>query len=129
MAKDNNLWKLVHGTKDHTAEFSADDIEKNKLMSILCYIWILWLVPLFAAKNSKYARFHVNQGIILSIVSTVIGIAMAILVNIPLIGWLFGIVSGIPGLVCLALAVLGIYNVIMGNAKELPFIGGYSIIK
>lgn len=129
MADNNNLWKLVHGTKDCTAECGAEDIESNKLLSILSYIGILWLIPLFLAKNSKFAKFHVNQGIILSIIGIIAWVLGGILGGIALIGWIFGIIFWVLRIVWLAYAVLGIYNVITGKAKELPFIGGYSIIK
>ena len=121
----NNLWQLVHGTNDHTAECSADDIERNKLICILCYISILWLVPLFLRRDSRYAKFHVNQGIILSILGVVFAVASWLLGNIPVISIVFYVTDAIT----LAYAILGIYNTITGKAKELPFIGGYSIIK
>ena len=121
----NNLWQLVHGTNDHTAECSADDIERNKLICILCYISILWLVPLFLRRDSRYAKFHVNQGIILSILGVVFAVASWLLGNIPVISIVFYVTDAITAIY----AILGIYNTITGKAKELPFIGGYSIIK
>ncbi|MBO2515826.1 MAG: zinc ribbon domain-containing protein [Clostridiales bacterium] len=130
---DNKLKNLIHGTTDHAGECTAEDIEKNKLMGILCYIFVLWLIPLFAAKDSRYARFHVNQGIILSIIDVVVyilGKVLGALIGwIPFIGWTVGVITGILGLACFAYTVLGIYNVIKGNAKELPFIGRYTIVK
>ena len=125
----NNLWKLVHGTKDCTAECGAEDIESNKLNCILCYIGILWLVPLFLRRDSKYVIFHVNQGIILSIIGIIAWVLGEILGGVALIGWIFGIIFWVLCIVWLAYSVLGIYNTITGKAKELPFIGGYSIIK
>ena len=55
-----NLFSVV----DRTAEFESQDIQDNKVMNILAYIGILVLVPIFAAKNSKVARFSSNQGLI-----------------------------------------------------------------
>lgn len=49
-------------TEDNTSEFEQEDINQNKVMAVLAYIGILVLVPLLAAPNSKYARYHVNQG-------------------------------------------------------------------
>lgn len=44
--------------------FTADpqDVQANKVMAILAYFGLLVFVPLFAAKESRFARFHTNQG-------------------------------------------------------------------
>jgi hypothetical protein len=43
----------------------ALDIEHNKIFAVLAYIGILFLVPLLAAPQSRFARYHTNQGIVL----------------------------------------------------------------
>ncbi|MBR5767385.1 MAG: hypothetical protein IKX86_01730 [Clostridia bacterium] len=102
------------------------DIADNKVMAILAYIWILFLIPLFAAKESKFARFHTNQGIILFIASIAFGIVNAILGLIPVVGAIISVILWI----CLAVFfILGIVNAVQGKAKELPFIGGIKILK
>lgn len=53
---------------DVTAEFDPMDIKENKVMAVLAYIGLLVLVPIFAAKDSKYARFHATQGLNLSLI-------------------------------------------------------------
>lgn len=117
-------------TKDFTEEFEQEDITSNKTMGILAYISWLVLIPLFAAKESKYARFHVNQGIVLAIVEIVIWVVFyAVLGSIPGIGWLFSIIGSLASLCCLGLAVFGIIHVAKGEARELPLIGGIRILK
>ena len=59
----------INNTKDTTSEFDKEDIQKNTFMAILAYFGILVLIPIFAAKDSKFARFHSNQGLILLIVA------------------------------------------------------------
>ena len=88
---------------------------------MLSYIWILFLVPLLAAKNSKFARFHANQGLVLFICSVVLGILAAI----PIVKY----VAMLLEVVALVLAIIGIVNVLNGKAKELPIIGGIKLIK
>lgn len=129
MADFNEQFNKFNDTPDTTSEYEAEDIEKNKVMALLSYLWILFLVPLFAAKDSKFARFHANQGIILAIIETVVSILFGILGNIPFIGWIFSILSGLFDLVCLIFVFLGIYNAATGKAKELPIIGKYRILK
>lgn len=111
-------------TTDRTAEFDPTDIQQNKVMSILAYIGILVLIPIFAAKNSKWARFHANNGLVLLIAEVAIAFTFGILGMIPYVGWLFGVIGYLCGLVPTALAVFGIVNAARGKAKELPVIGG-----
>lgn len=120
-------------TADTTAAFDARDIEQNKAMGVLSYLGILVLIPLFAAKESKFARFHANQGLVLCIAAILYGVAYSILSAIVLaISWrLYFVVSliGLVGVVFLVLAVIGIINALNGRAKELPLIGKYNILK
>lgn len=106
---------------DETAECDQADINSNKVMAILAYIGILFLIPLFAAKDSKFARFHTNQGIILFIVA----IISYIIGKIPVIGFVGTILSCL----CSIFAIIGIIYAAQGKAKELPLIGKYKILK
>lgn len=120
-------------TADTTDQFDAQDIQNNKAMAILAYIGILVLIPLFVSKESKFARFHINQGLILFIVEIAYAIAYGIVSAIIFaISWrLFFITSilGIVGLVFLVLSIIGIVNAANGKAKELPIIGKFKILK
>lgn len=97
-------------------------MKNNKLMAAISYIWILFLVPLFAAKDDAFARFHANQGLVLLIVN----IALYIISIIPFVG---PIISGIGGIATLIFMILGIINALKGEMKPLPLIGGIEIIK
>lgn len=95
------------------------DIEQNKVMAILAYIWLLFLVPLLAAKDSKFARFHTYQGISLFILWALINALRWILpYNLSDLVWLLSLGH-------LALAIVGIVNAYQGKAKPLPLIGGF----
>lgn len=109
-----------NNTADTTSEYDAQDIEKNKVMAVLAYI--LFFIPLLAAKDSKFARFHTNQGLVLFLG----GIIASVVAVIPVIGW---IIAPIAGLVITVLAVIGIINALNGRAKELPVIGKFNILK
>ncbi|MCQ2155774.1 MAG: hypothetical protein MJY57_01035 [Bacteroidales bacterium] len=106
---------------DYTAEIDPEDVKKNKFMAVLAYIGILVIIPIICAKDSKFARFHANQGLVLCI----IGIVAGILSRIKLIGWIFKAL----GLVVIVLAIVGIVYAIQGKAKELPVIGNCKILK
>lgn len=102
-------------------EFSKEDIEQNKVMALLAYI--IFFIPLLAAKDSPFARYHANQGLILFITSVIINIAGAI---IPFIGWL--IILPFGNIFVLILIILGIVNAANGKAKPLPLIGKFKIL-
>lgn len=109
-------------TANTTAEYSPEDIAKNKLMSIVAYLGVFCIVPLFIAKDSPYARFHTNQGLLLFLFSLLTSVAGLI----PYVGWI--VAAAISVFNCL-LMVVGILNVIKGEAKELPVIGKFRILK
>ena len=112
--------------------FTVDpqDAEQNKVMGILAYIGLLCLVPIFAAKESKFAQFHANQGLVLAIAEIASSVVFgSILSRIPYIGWLFGIVGWGVSVAALVFAVMGIVDVCGGKAKALPIIGTIKILK
>ena len=110
------------------------DINDNKVMAILAYLGILVLVPLFGAKESKFARYHANQGLILAIVEIAYWIAITILNSILFaISWRLGVAASgilsVAGFVFVVFIILGIVNVSQGKCKELPVIGKFKILK
>lgn len=109
----------LNETPDITAEMDPKDIEDNKVMAVLAYIGILFLVPLFAAKESKYARFHTNQGLVLFLAGLIGGAASGII-------WILAPVVSIASLI---FTILGIINAAQGKAKELPLIGKFKLLK
>ncbi|MCM1055728.1 MAG: zinc-ribbon domain-containing protein [Bacteroides sp.] len=99
-----------------------NDAQQNKAMGILAYFGILFLIPLLAAPNSRFARFHANQGLVLFLAEIVLGVIAAI----PIVGWVIGSLGEVAALV---FAIIGIVNAANGEVKELPLIGRISIIK
>ena len=125
--------KNIGNTADTTTEYDANDINSNKAMAILAYFGPLVLIPLLAAKDSKFARFHANQGLLLLITSILYGFAYSVLSAVILaISWrLYFIVTiiGFLSVALTALAIIGIINAAGGKAKELPLIGKFKLIK
>ncbi|MDQ1912837.1 hypothetical protein RAC89_20810 [Paenibacillus sp. GD4] len=101
--------------------YDAADVQNNKWMAVIGYI--LFFVPLLVAKDSRFARYHANQGLLLLLLSIAVNIVLGI---IPLIGWLL---LPIANLLVLIFAILGIVNAAQGQAKPLPLIGSVTIIK
>jgi len=123
----------LNDTADTTAEFDAKDIDQNKIMGVLSYFGPLCLIPIFAVKESKFARFHANQGLVLLIACILYSIASSIVNSIILaISWRLYFLTGIISFVSILfaiLAIIGIINAAGGKAKELPIIGKIKLLK
>jgi len=120
----------------------AKDAQDNKIMGILAYLNLLVLVPIFAAKNSKFAKFHANQGIVLAAGNIAIWILQRILGAIFPYRWtsvyvysrgpVYGIINAIFWIASIGiwvLAIIGLISAIKGEKKELPLIGKIKILK
>lgn len=109
----------------------TEDVNSNKVYGILSYIGILFIIPLFAAKESRFAKFHANQGLVVFLAQLILNVASAtisaLLAAIHL-GALAAIVAPLISLVSLALSVIGIIYAAQGKAKELPVIGKFHIL-
>ncbi len=119
------------------------DVEANKAMAILGYI--LFLIPLLAAPNSKFARYHANQGLMVFIIWFIAVIGVAVLEglywmvshffssNIPIVFYFFACIFRLvqPALLIGALAatIYGIIQAANGQKKGLPLIGHMTLIK
>lgn len=127
-------------TPDSTASFDPADVNAGKGLCVLAYLGILFFVPLVAKAESKYCRFHANQGLVLLIANIAVGIVRTVinlLVN-AIFGGLFGmyvfanlittLLGIVVGVATLALTIIGIINTINGKAKELPIIGRFHLI-
>ncbi len=108
--------------KDTTAQFDGADVEKNKVLCLFAYLGILFLIPLLACPDSKFARYHANQGIVLFLFDLIVS-AVAV---IPVLGWIAAAVGGVMSTV---FTVIGIVNAVSGRAKELPLVGKYRVLK
>jgi uncharacterized membrane protein len=98
------------------------DVEKNKAMAILAYF--IFFIPLLAAKDSKFAMYHANQGLLLFLLILAVNVVGGM---IPLIGWF--LILPLGNLFCFVLFILGVINASKGEMKPLPLIGKISILK
>ena len=104
-------------TKKTTNEksFDKDDIEKNKNIAVLSYVWILCLVPLLGKRDSEFAQFHAKQGLVLFAVE----IVASLFIWFPIFGQLLMI-----GL--LVISVIGIVKTLNGEGWKIPIIYDWS---
>lgn len=110
------------------------DAQDNKAMAILAYFGPLVLVPIFAAKESNFARYHANQGLVLCIAAILYGIVYAILSSITILislgaGLVITFILGLVFWVFGIFSIIGIVRACKGEKKPLPLIGGITILK
>lgn len=107
------------------------DVEKNKVFGVIAYLPpLLFLVPLLAARQSRFAMYHCNQGLVLTIVAIALSVVLMILGialgAIPVVGFFLILMLGmIKWIGFLALAIIGVINAANGRCKPLPLIGGH----
>lgn len=115
------------------------DIKQNKVYAVLAYIGILVLIPLFAAKESKFARYHTKQGLLVILPSVAYSI-LTVIIN-AIVGAIFrpttyfwytaphpvasivSIILALGSFVFVALMIVGIVNAAQGKYKEIPVLG------
>jgi uncharacterized membrane protein len=115
-------------TRPAVASITQADIDDGKTMAILAYI--IFLVPLFAARDKKFAMYHTEQAIVLWIAFIAIYIVMTILTIIvnqisSTLGCVISILGILPWLAYVVLWIMGLLNAIGGKVKELPVIGAW----
>lgn len=119
------------------------DAQDNKWMGILAYLCALVFIPMFVAKNSKFARFHTVQGFNLFLIWVanwvIFGLLGLIRVTRTASAWgvpytyqgspaIIGILSWIISVAITVLAIIGIVNAAKGTKKALPVIGKLNIL-
>ena len=120
---------------DGAGYFSEQDVKANKAMGVLSYLGILILIPLLAGdKQSEYVRFHINQGLVLFLVSIAVdildgrwfwGFQSWFAQRMLNLSWALDILS----LILFVLMILGIVYAVRGEKRELPVIGQIHIWK
>lgn len=85
------------------------DIEKNKDVAAMSYLWILSVVVLYARRDSPFIQYHARQGLWL------------FLVSIPV--WLIPIAGRYLEFFVLAAMIIGFINAAQGLMHDLPVIG------
>lgn len=131
----------LHKEKDTVkAKVGSKD---TKIFNILSYLGILWIVGMLSDhKNDKDVRFHIGQGMLLTIVCVAVGIinnliiANVFVTEVTYWYYTYKTTSGLGlflmsviWLVPAALSIIGIINAAKGEEKELPIIGKYAFYK
>jgi len=97
------------------AKIDPKDIDQEKAIAALSYVWVLFLIPLLGKRENKFCQFHAKQGLVLFLIEVVGWLVFWI----PVIGWLLF-------LVVVILAIVGILKALSGKYWEMPILGQYA---
>ena len=99
--------------------FEPSDVKNNKVLAAIGYLGVFCFLPLLLAKNSKFAKHHGKQGLVLFI-----GEAIFFFINIiPFIGQVIFMVGMIFFFV---MSIMGLIKALKGESWTVPFIGKYA---
>lgn len=117
----------VYASNDHTADFTQEDISKNKVTAMAAYLLgtLGIIISLLAASDSPYASFHSRQALKLEIINMLIGIISLILcwtILIPIAGAVCLIIIYVVKIICF-------FQVASGKAKDAPIVGSFPFLK
>jgi uncharacterized membrane protein len=111
-------------------EVDPEDAESHKIFGIISYLIFFWWVPLVGAKNSPFAKYHANQGLVLFVLWIVVIVVIKIIdgllgmLGLYSLEWIFGLLF-VP---IIYLLVVGIINAAAGKCVPLPVIGKYKLL-
>lgn len=94
----------------------------KKVTGIIAYLTIIGWIIAYVAGDKEGAKFHLNQALVLAIVS-IVGNLIGF---IPLLGTIVSWVVSVFVLVCV---ILGIVYAAKEEEKQLPLIGSIKILK
>ena len=128
----DKLMKIAQNTADHSEGMDPADVEKNKIIG--CFAYIIFFLPLVAVPDSKFGRFHANQGLVYLILFVAASIATTV-IRMMLVSitwgllWLSSLISFLVFVPVIAIGVVGLVNGYTGKAKDLPLIGTIRLLK
>lgn len=108
----------VELAKENEIEIEKDLLTQGeKILSALGYVSFLCVLPLLLKPDSKFCQFHGKQGLVLLLISLVIGFLAALIMPFSYGLWV------LIRLLLIGIAVYGIYLGFTGKTKEIPVLG------
>ena len=126
-------------TKDHSKDYTNEELDKYKTQAIASYIPFVSLYFVFTKKykESSYLLFHVNQGFVITIICSIVGIIDFILSAI--FSSMNLVLNSMPFIVSLPIYILyflifllilfGLSNASNNISRELPVVGKFKLLK
>ena len=99
------------------------DTRNPKVAAVAAYItWVGFIIAIIIGdKSNRYVMTHINQALVINIISILGGV----LTVIPLLG---GIIGWLVSLAVFIFAIMGISRAAVGSDEPLPYIGDIHLI-
>lgn len=132
--------------EDIGEKIDMSDISENRFYASLSYLGPLVIIPVLFSRNSKFVRFHANQGLCLFAAalaySVIYSLLKMVMRSVFPIGYEsfylqtrgalydgLSVILALVWFVFIALALLGFLIAICGRVKRLPMIGKFRILR
>lgn len=112
---------------DHTSEFSAEDISKNKVLAMTVYLLgvVGIIIALLAGKDSPYVAFSVRQSLKITVLNALLGIIGAVLS----VTFIVPIAAMIGILVLFVVKIITFVQICKGKAVEPCIVRNFGFLK
>jgi len=107
--------KMTGENMENKKTSNSADVEQNKAIAALAYVWILFLIPLLGKRDSEFAQFHAKQGLILFIIE----IVASLFFWFPFFGQLLM-------LALVVISIIGIVKTLNGELWKIPYLYDWS---
>ena len=106
-----------YGRPRYTGRYRANDgvSTEQRILGALCYVSWLFIVPLILRRYDPFVRHHLNQGVVMFIVSC--------------LSWLVGILGGLINVVIFFMCCAGFIGALSGKYTQLPVVSGIQLFK
>lgn len=123
------------GNRDGAGNWKEKDFEKENagyagrnsyvIYGVLAYFGIAVLVPIIFKMNVKFVRFHVNQGLVLFILESLLSVVYGFVGGVPILAMTVSLLR----LLCVAFMLFGAISAVLGKEKPLPLVGKIHLIR
>lgn len=95
----------------------------SKIAAVAAYItWVGFIIAiLIGDRSDRFVAHHLNQAMVINILSIVGGVLAAL----PLVG---GMIGWLVSVAVFVFWIMGIYRAVTGSTEPLPFIGDIHLI-
>lgn len=121
----------VGGKAPSDGGYGQSSSSENRIFGIVSYItWIGFIIAIVASdKNDAFSRHHINQGLVLNLLTTIVNILSWILGLIPFIGIIFKIIFWIVDVIIFIIWLIALISACKGEIKDMPILGSIKILK
>jgi len=97
----------------------------EKIAGLLCYafLWVSGIFFLITERENRFIRFHALQSTIWFGAGSILLFVLGLFKHLWVIGWLFGLVSGIVGFAMFASWLFLMYMAYKGSEFRIPVLG------